>query len=446
MAVSWFDIVVIIILLWATFKGASRGLVSQLAWIIALVACFAFAESISVQLAPKIREMFPQVEPPLDRWIAMFVLYMGFAFLSFALARVLRGWLEKAKFEDFDKHLGGILGFVKGIIICIVLTFFAVTLSDSMRDTILKSHSGHAAAVIMQTLKPVMPKELPTVITNAMERLKDPDFHPDGDADHGFLDDVLNIGGEQGDANNGVAGGEQGKDGGFFDDLLNFGKGGDAPTTPDINNQANTQPSNNQSMTLNDFIRQLPSNIGNDIKSSALEALQNSTAEQKQQLIEKISQLQSSANNSASDRANQLSGLLQSFAGTFGSATGQSGGDPGFGSGSTPATPIRPADHQQTVSAFLTKIGRIYSRRPEQQQSFINNIQSKLTGVPERVKASVLQDWFADLMPGEDDPDPETGLRTQLEIRILRQLQAAGISPTRLSNELQQRLNAATRQ
>lgn len=167
----WYDAVVLAVLVLATLRGAARGFVWQLASIAALILCFAFAESGSALIAPHIA-----LEPPLNRWVTMFVLYIVCSFASFAAARLLYGWIEKAKFVEFDRHLGSLFGFVKGLVFSLVLTFFVVTLSEAVRDHVLASRSGYAAAIIMNRLHPVMPAELHEVLDPYIHQLDRPDL------------------------------------------------------------------------------------------------------------------------------------------------------------------------------------------------------------------------------------------------------------------------------
>ena len=155
----WYDLAVAAILLFCTFRGAAKGFVWQLAAIASVILCFAFAETFSVALAP-----YLNVNPPLNRWVSMLLLYMLCSFACFAVARGLKNGLEKAKFEDYDRHLGGLFGLLKGAGIAVIVTFFAVTLSERLRPTVLTSHSGYAAAVVMNSLAPVFPAELDKVI------------------------------------------------------------------------------------------------------------------------------------------------------------------------------------------------------------------------------------------------------------------------------------------
>ena len=155
----WFDALIGCILLYAAIRGAMKGLVWQLAWIAAILLSFAFSETVSTTVA-----VWIPIDPPLNRWVAMFALYLLAAFLSFAAASKLNGWIEKAKLKEFDRHLGAIFGFLKGTVFSLVLMFFAVTLSASLRETALQSYSGRAAAVVMDNLHPVMPHELHDIL------------------------------------------------------------------------------------------------------------------------------------------------------------------------------------------------------------------------------------------------------------------------------------------
>ena len=182
----WYDLLTLAILVIATIRGAQSGLVWQLAVIGTLVFCFLFAGPLSLTVAPSI-----PIDPPLNRWLAMLGIYLVFSFLCFAIARQARDWIKKARFVEYDRHVGAILGFLKGVMICLVLTFFAVTLSANARSAILQSHSGHAAAVIIASLCPVVPQEWHDTLEPHLRRLGHSDEShesrqqplPDGDSE-----------------------------------------------------------------------------------------------------------------------------------------------------------------------------------------------------------------------------------------------------------------------
>ena len=163
----WYDLFIGAILLFAVFRGAQRGAVFQVAAIASVVLCFVFAEAISAAVGPIV-----PLAPPLNNWVVMVGAYLVFSFASFGFARVLQRWIEAAGMIEFNKHVGGAFGFVKGVALALVITFFAVTLSPKSRALLNDSRSGHLAANIMWKLHPVMPVNLQRALekyTNALE-------------------------------------------------------------------------------------------------------------------------------------------------------------------------------------------------------------------------------------------------------------------------------------
>ena len=183
----WYDVLALGVLLFAIYRGAQKGIVWQLATIAAILLSFAFSESLSLAIAPYIT-----LSPPLNRWVAMFAIYIVFSFLCFGAARWLKGWIDKAKFEEYDRHLGSIFGFVKGVIFVLVMTFFGITLTQKMpqtRDSIFNSTTGQVAAVVMDRMHAVMPEELHDVLGPYIHSLDRPGLdlhaHDDEEEHHG---------------------------------------------------------------------------------------------------------------------------------------------------------------------------------------------------------------------------------------------------------------------
>jgi uncharacterized membrane protein required for colicin V production len=162
----WYDLLTLGILMYAMFRGATKGVVWQLATIAALLLCFFFSGSLSHVIAPFIR-----VEEPLNKWIAMLILYLGFSFVCFGVARVLHDAIESMRIEALDRHMGALLGLVKGAMFSVFLTFFLVTLSHSARESITQSESGYIAAVVIDRLDPVIPGDLHALLEPYLRRM-----------------------------------------------------------------------------------------------------------------------------------------------------------------------------------------------------------------------------------------------------------------------------------
>jgi hypothetical protein len=93
----------------------------------------------------------------------------------------------------------------------------------------------------------------------------------------------------------------------------------------------------------------------------------------------------------------------------------------------------------KTETTLLSEIAGIYSQRDD----VAANTKRYLAGVPSLVQRRVLEDWHADAIGLNLDPDPSTDVNTRLDDRIVRQLSKAGISMDRLDRDLRNRLSDA---
>ena len=402
------DLVVVAILLYCAVKGASRGLLSQLSWVIALLLCFKFSGT----LAPAIEPMIG-VAPPLKQWLAMLAVYVGLCGVSFVVAGMLSSWMAKAKIIDFDKHLGGILGFVKGVVICMTVMFFAITMSPAMRHIVSQTYSGYAAAVILhnsQYLIPLLPENAVPTVRNVIDNFNR-SLQPGIDD----LKGATPAGAESFGLNSGT--GSSALDKGLGIDLSglfpNGLRGGTSTGGTQSSGSAGKEPS------LEDLLRQVPASLRQGLNEKAMDILRNSSAEEKQRLL-----------NQLSDSVPQNAGsILTDFFSQSTASNGQGS------AGSSPSAPLG-----RTESSLLNEIAGIYSQRDD----IIAKSKQYLAGVPSDVQRRVLEDWHADAMGLYNDPDPGTDVNTRIDDRIMRQLSRAGVSLERLEGELRTRLSQAT--
>jgi membrane protein required for colicin V production len=356
----WYDVAVLAVLGYSVFRGARKGIVWQLAVIGAIVLCFTFAQSFSLAIAP-----FFAVEPPLNRWLAMLVLYAVFSFLSFAAARKLRGWIEAAKFEEYDRHLGAVFGLVKGVVFCLVMTFFAVTLSGKfpgLREQVFDSYAGKAAAIAMDRLHPVMPDELHDVLAPYIHSLDRPGLdlrHADHDRDdhHDY-------------------------DGGPIHNHDDFGRGDkfderrdDRPAPPA---NAGWEPGGDP------FDRRDPFDDGGEVRPAG--------------------------------------------------GTRPLGGQGGQGGAAR--------NEVARWRPMLEEIESVFHDDPRVRAEKVAEFERLMSGLPDAVKAAVVEDWYTDIFyPSRDrDPDPKTDISTTLDERIVRELERGGVPLSTLSAALRNRL------
>lgn len=162
-----YDLFMIVVLVGATLFGAMKGMAWQMASLGSIVLSYLVALSFSEPLAP----MF-HAQAPWNRFMAMAVLYVLTSFAVWFVFRIVAGAIDRIKLKDFDRQVGAVFGAGKGVLLCVAITFFAVTLSVSARNSVLKSRSGVYIAHLLNKADAVMPKELHDVLDPYMDRLE----------------------------------------------------------------------------------------------------------------------------------------------------------------------------------------------------------------------------------------------------------------------------------
>ena len=171
-----YDICMLVVLVGAIVFGAWKGMAWQVASTASLVLSYLVALRFSEQLAPRFGS-----QAPLNRFIAMFVLYMATSLVIWMIFRVVAGFINRVRLREFDRQMGALFGAAKGVLWCVAITFFAVTLSAKARSAVLSSRSGYMIARLLDRADGVMPRELHGVLEpylNKLERELDPNRAP----------------------------------------------------------------------------------------------------------------------------------------------------------------------------------------------------------------------------------------------------------------------------
>jgi membrane protein required for colicin V production len=175
-----YDVVMILVLVGATIFGAWKGMAWQIASIASLVVSYFASLAFSAKLAPLISN-----EAPWNRFIAMLVIYLVTSMVIWTLFRLVAKAIDRVQLREFDRQIGALFGLAKGVLLCVAITMFAVTLMPvEQKEKILGSKSGMYIAKLLNEADQVMPKELHEVlhpyIHKAQETL-DPNYVPHGD-------------------------------------------------------------------------------------------------------------------------------------------------------------------------------------------------------------------------------------------------------------------------
>jgi uncharacterized membrane protein required for colicin V production len=164
---SIYDGVMLLIVLFAVFQGWMRGMAWQLAPIASLVLGYLFGVPLSAATAPWFGE------PPLNHVFSLIVMYMLVSLGVYLIARSLRDSIEKMKLVEFDRHLGALLGGVKGVLFTVVLTIALLSVSPTAASFITKSESHTIASRIINVTCPLLPEDIHKVIDPYLSPLHD---------------------------------------------------------------------------------------------------------------------------------------------------------------------------------------------------------------------------------------------------------------------------------
>ena len=165
---NWIDGISIIAIVVFAIRGAMRGAI----WQLAAVATVALAIAVTSQLAPVVQDQLPEaIEPQYRPWVAMGAIYLGLSFVVFLGARILRGWFEKARFVEFDRHWGAIIGAVKGVLIVLAVAVLVAVFIPTTRSLLRESRTGIVAKFCAQTVAPMLPDWARRAIETAFDEL-----------------------------------------------------------------------------------------------------------------------------------------------------------------------------------------------------------------------------------------------------------------------------------
>ena len=155
MALEGYDLVMLGILAGAALLGYFKGMVWQLAWIAGIVASSYVAFRFGAMLAP-----FFGTQAPWNRFAAMLAVYVGTSLAVWLVFRVISGAINAVHLSAFDHQLGLLLGLAKGVLLCVLVTFFSVILAPAYRHQIVASRSGRLVAELIVRADTYLPKEI----------------------------------------------------------------------------------------------------------------------------------------------------------------------------------------------------------------------------------------------------------------------------------------------
>lgn len=153
---SIYDIAMLIIFGGAICFGYWKGLAWQVASVAAIIVSYIVAVNFRDQVAG-----FLQVDEPWNRIGAMLILFVGTSMIIWMIYSRVSKSLKKMELKGFDRQAGALLGAVKGALLCMVVTMFAVSLlGESAHDAIHNSKVGPYVVTGITKVSAIVPEEI----------------------------------------------------------------------------------------------------------------------------------------------------------------------------------------------------------------------------------------------------------------------------------------------
>jgi membrane protein required for colicin V production len=155
-----YDAIMLLVLGGCVAWGAWKGFAWQLASLASIFLSYFVALNFRNQLAQAI-----QLQPPLNIFAAMLALFLGCSLVVWLAFNFVSELIERVKLKEFDRQVGAVFGFLKGAVLCVIVTLFGVTLLDQRsQQQICSSRSGYYIAVLLDRLDALMPREIHQVL------------------------------------------------------------------------------------------------------------------------------------------------------------------------------------------------------------------------------------------------------------------------------------------
>lgn len=153
---SFYDIVMLVVLIGAIGFGFWKGFAWQIASVSAMVVSYIVAINFREQVAQYI-----QASEPWNKIGAMLILFVGCSLGIWLIYAWVTKSMEQMELRGFDRQIGGLVGGVTGALLCMAITMFSVSLmGDQAHEAIHDSKLGPYVVQGIQQVHGILPPEI----------------------------------------------------------------------------------------------------------------------------------------------------------------------------------------------------------------------------------------------------------------------------------------------
>ena len=152
---SVYDILMLIIFIGAIWFGFRKGLAWQVASLCSIILSYFVAVNFRHPVAALI-----SAEEPWNQFAAMLILFLGTSLVVWTVFASFSRSIKKMNLGGFGRQAGAILGAVKGGVLCMLATVFAVSLFQSTANMVHNSKAGYYVVSGIRQFARFTPTEL----------------------------------------------------------------------------------------------------------------------------------------------------------------------------------------------------------------------------------------------------------------------------------------------
>jgi len=132
MGLSWFDLVILVLIIFSLIRGYMSGLVKQLASLVGLIVCAVFAGQVASFISPyliNITSSSGYIIKPLSYVVAFVIIMLFFLFLG----KLIESFLKAIKINTLNKLAGSVFSVAKWLIIASILLNIVIGLDKDAK-------------------------------------------------------------------------------------------------------------------------------------------------------------------------------------------------------------------------------------------------------------------------------------------------------------------------
>lgn len=169
------DMVILIVVLFTTVMGLWSGLIWQVYRIVSLVVGFTLSSRFAQPMSDALGERIISNEK-VRLLVCYIIVFAAVIIVSYAVGRLIKGLVKKVKLGSVDILLGGLLGFLKGALICGAVLIGIVRYlpaESSPVQAVQRSKVGPVMVKVTQRMWLILPAEFRQELGEKMQQKED---------------------------------------------------------------------------------------------------------------------------------------------------------------------------------------------------------------------------------------------------------------------------------